>query len=181
MDPFIEKVEELKREAELVKQTCPCQSNATTVTPPRSNKRKSKKGANANAAGGQLPNGICSPSPSNVQASSKVSFEGEGDGDWISAFKTEAGVWTGKPLVVLSLFDGLGGIWQSLTNLGIPFSGYSSEVLGGAIEVVKARHPHVKHVGDVTKLQLSAIPEKVDLVVGGFPCQDLSIMGKKEG
>jgi hypothetical protein len=53
--------------------------------------------------------------------------------------------------------------------------------LGPAIQVVKARHPSVKHVGDVRKLELSAIPEKVDLVVGGFPCQDLSVMGKKEG
>ena len=50
-----------------------------------------------------------------------------------------------------------------------------------AIQVVKKQHPTVKHVGDITKLQLSAIPEKVDLVIGGFPCQDLSIMGKKEG
>lgn len=53
--------------------------------------------------------------------------------------------------------------------------------LAPAIQVVEARHPRVKHVGDVRKLQLSAISEKVDLVVGGFPCQDLSVMGKKEG
>lgn len=50
-----------------------------------------------------------------------------------------------------------------------------------AIHVVKARHPTVKHVGDIRKLDVSAIPEKVDLVVGGFPCQDLTIMGKKAG
>lgn len=57
------------------------------------------------------------------------SYEADGVGDWVSAFKEEAGPWTGAPLVVLSLFDGLGGIWQSLTNLGIPFRGYSSEVV----------------------------------------------------
>lgn len=50
-----------------------------------------------------------------------------------------------------------------------------------AIQVVKVRHPQVKHVGDVRTLEKSAILEKVDLVVGGFPCQDLSAMGKKEG
>lgn len=50
-----------------------------------------------------------------------------------------------------------------------------------AIQVVKKRHPSVQHVGDIKKLKLSHIPEKVDLVVGGFPCQDLSVMGKKEG
>lgn len=59
----------------------------------------------------------------------QMDFEGDGNGDWISAFKAEAGPWTGGPLVVLSLFDGLGGIWQALTNLGIPFIGYSSEVV----------------------------------------------------
>jgi hypothetical protein len=61
----------------------------------------------------------------------QVDFEGAGDGDWVSAFKAEAGPWTGAPLVVLSLFDGLGGIWQALTVLGIPFSGYSSELVSG--------------------------------------------------
>ena len=50
-----------------------------------------------------------------------------------------------------------------------------------AIQVVKKQHPSVKHVGDITKLKLSDIPEKLDLVIGGFPCQDLSVMGKKEG
>lgn len=59
----------------------------------------------------------------------QLDFEGSGDGDWVSAFNAEAGPWTGKPLVVLSLFDGLGGIWEALTNLGIPFNGYSSEVV----------------------------------------------------
>jgi len=73
MDPFIEKIEELKKEAQLVKQTCPCQNNATTATPPRSSRRKSKRDVNASSAGGQLSNGTCCPSPSNVQTSSKVS------------------------------------------------------------------------------------------------------------
>lgn len=56
-------------------------------------------------------------------------FEGDGNGDWWTAFKTEAGPWKGKKLVVLSLFDGIGGIWAALTRLGIPFVGYSSEVV----------------------------------------------------
>jgi len=41
----------------------------------------------------------------------------------------EAGMWNGNKLVVLSLFDGIGGIWAALTRLGIPFHGYSSEVV----------------------------------------------------
>lgn len=58
----------------------------------------------------------------------QVDLTPDDEGDWIPALKAHVEPWTGPPLVVLSLFDGLGGIWQALTNLGIPFSGYSSEV-----------------------------------------------------
>ncbi len=52
-----------------------------------------------------------------------------GDGDWVRGMKEEAGKWNGNKLVVLSLFDGIGGVWAALTRLGIPFRGYSSEVV----------------------------------------------------
>lgn len=51
------------------------------------------------------------------------------DGDWVREVKNEAGRWNGDKLVVLSLFDGIGGVWAALTRLGIPFLGYSSEVV----------------------------------------------------
>lgn len=82
---------------------------------------------------------------------------------------------------MLSLFDGIGGIWAALSRLGIPFVGYSSEVSDPAIQVVKAKFPEVRHVGDVRRLARPAIPEDIDLIVGGFPCQDLSCLGKREG
>ncbi len=50
-----------------------------------------------------------------------------------------------------------------------------------ALEVLKAKYPEVHHVGDVRKVERMTVTEKVDLVVGGFPCQDLSCMGKREG
>lgn len=71
------------------------------------------------------------------QKLSQANFEGDGDGDWVAAFKAEGGPWTGNKLVVLSLFDGIGGIWQALTRLGIPFIGYSSEV------VSRLRYQHI--------------------------------------
>ncbi|XP_024392742.1 uncharacterized protein [Physcomitrium patens] len=178
MDGLLEKIVELAKDAEHLKRTCRCEHG----TPTRSNKKAKRNGHNGTPASPERQStDIIASSPFNFRGH-KLDFEGPGgDGDWVSAFKAEAGPWSGERLVVLSLFDGLGGIWQALTKLGIPFSGYSSEVLAPAIQVVKSRHPRVKHVGDIRKLNLSAVPEKVDLVVGGFPCQDLSIMGKKEG
>jgi DNA (cytosine-5)-methyltransferase 1 len=38
----------------------------------------------------------------------------------------------------------------------------------------------VKHLGDITKISGYVVPA-VDIVVGGSPCQDLSVAGKREG
>ena len=38
----------------------------------------------------------------------------------------------------------------------------------------------MKHYGDITKIDGGKVPI-VDIVVGGSPCQDLSVAGKKQG
>ena len=38
----------------------------------------------------------------------------------------------------------------------------------------------MKHLGDVTKIDGRAAPV-VDVIIGGSPCQDLSVAGKREG
>ena len=48
---------------------------------------------------------------------------------WLTELKVSSGPWDDEDLVVLSLFDGLGAIWQALSSMGIPFKGYSSEVV----------------------------------------------------
>ncbi|KAL3700402.1 hypothetical protein R1sor_018424 [Riccia sorocarpa] len=101
--------------------------------------------------------------------------------DWIQEVRRSSGEWTDKPLVVLSLFDGIGGVWVALDRLGIPFIGYSCEVKQTATQVVKHRYGNVHHFGDVMDLDKDDIQEKVDLVIGGFPCQDLSCMGLRRG
>lgn len=47
--------------------------------------------------------------------------------------------------MVLSLFDGIGGIWAALSRLGVPFTGYSSEVVSIAIDVYSASKTILLH------------------------------------
>ena len=47
--------------------------------------------------------------------------------------------------------------------------------------VLAERYPEVPNIGDVTKMNWKKYRGKVDLVVGGSPCQSFSIAGKREG
>jgi len=55
-----------------------------------------------------------------------------------------------------------------------------SEIDKHASAVLKYRFPNVKNYGDITKIDWSLVPD-FDLLVGGSPCQDLSIAGKRAG
>jgi site-specific DNA-cytosine methylase len=52
---------------------------------------------------------------------------------------------------------------------------YACEIDKYAIQISKKNHPEIQHLGDVTKL--INIPT-IDLLIGGSPCQDLSIAKK---
>lgn len=49
------------------------------------------------------------------------------------------------------------------------------------IALLAERYPEVPNVGDVTKMKWKKYRGKVDMVVGGSPCQSFSIAGKREG
>jgi len=77
---------------------------------------------------------------------------------------------------VLSLFDGMSCGQLALTRAGIHYDNYfASEIKNAAIKVTKNNFPNTIHIGDVTKLDLSSLP-KIDLLIGGSPCQDFSIL-----
>lgn len=79
---------------------------------------------------------------------------------------------------VLSLFDGISCGRIALDRAGISYDKYfSSEVDRGAISVASANYPDTIQVGDVTKLNKDMLP-KIDLIIGGSPCQGFSFSGK---
>lgn len=82
---------------------------------------------------------------------------------------------------VLSLFDGISSGQQALKELKIPVKEYyASEIDKFAIQVTQVNHPNTIQVGDITKLKAENLP-KIDLLIGGSPCQSFSISGDRSG
>ena len=75
---------------------------------------------------------------------------------------------------VLSLFDGISCAKIALDKLNIPITNYyASEIDKFAISVSKKNHPNIIHIGDIQNISAKSLP-KIDLLIGGSPCQDLS-------
>ena len=79
-----------------------------------------------------------------------------------------------------SLFSGYGGL-----DLGV------MNVLGGKVvwhvefdpapsKILDKNFPGVPNYGDITKVDWTTV-EPIDVLTGGFPCQDVSLAGKRAG
>jgi DNA (cytosine-5)-methyltransferase 1 len=79
-----------------------------------------------------------------------------------------------------SLFAGVGGFDLGFEQTGKFETVWMSEWDRHAEAVLRRRFPNAKQLGDITKVDPSQL-EPVDVVVGGFPCQDLSVAGKRAG
>ena len=81
-------------------------------------------------------------------------------------------------LRVAGLFAGIGGL-----ELGMAASGHHTALLvenaAPAMHVLRRRFPDTKLEADVR--DLVTLPAKTDVVTAGFPCQDLSSVGRKVG
>ena len=77
---------------------------------------------------------------------------------------------------VLSLFDGISCARVALDRAGIEVNAYmASEIDKNAIKVSEKNYPDIIRVGSVVRLEVEG---QVDLLIGGSPCQDLSIAKK---
>ena len=82
---------------------------------------------------------------------------------------------------VLSLFDGMSGGQIALTELDIPIDKYyASEIDKYAMQFTIQNFPNTIQVGDIRELDINKL-DKIDLLIGGSPCQSLSMAGKRKG
>ena len=82
---------------------------------------------------------------------------------------------------VLSLFDGISCGQLALEKAGVKVDNYcSSEIDEFCIKVTKKNYPNTIFLGDIRNYQEWNLP-KIDLVIGGSPCQSFSVMGNRKG
>lgn len=82
---------------------------------------------------------------------------------------------------VMSLFDGMSCGRLALDRAGLPITRYfASEIDKYAIQIAKKNYPDTIHLGDVRDVWWPETFEgiKIDLLLGGSPCQGFSYAGK---
>ena len=85
---------------------------------------------------------------------------------------------------LLSLFSGIGAFEKALENIGIDYELVNyCEIDKFASKSYSLIHnvDESKNLKDVTKVDTSTLPNDIDLITYGFPCQDISIAGGQKG
>ncbi|MGI6125020.1 MAG: DNA (cytosine-5-)-methyltransferase, partial [Acetivibrionales bacterium] len=79
-----------------------------------------------------------------------------------------------------SLFDGISCGHVALRKAGYNVDNYfASEIDPNAIKVTQKNFPDTKQLGDVQQVHATKLP-KIDLLIGGSPCQGFSNAGKRK-
>lgn len=83
-----------------------------------------------------------------------------------------------KKYKVISLFSGAGGMDLGFINAGFEIV-WANDFFKEAVESYKKNVDSRIVYGDITKIKSSEMPDEIDLVIGGFPCQGFSIANTK--
>lgn len=95
-----------------------------------------------------------------------------------------------RTLKVISLFSGCGGMdlgFRGDFNIfGNHFSKnpydiiFANDIIQRGCDTYKYNFQHESHCCDIRELDYNILP-RADIVIGGFPCQDFSLAGKRKG
>lgn len=82
---------------------------------------------------------------------------------------------------IVGMFEGYGGLTAGVQHVtGGDLVAYA-EIEATSIRLLEAHHPGVPNLGDVSAVDWSPWVGKVDIVLAGFPCQDVSAAGLGKG
>ena len=80
----------------------------------------------------------------------------------------------------LDLFSGIGGFSLGLTRAGFRTTAFC-EIEEYPRSILQKHWPTVPIFNDVKELHASDLPEPIDLICGGYPCQPFSVAGQRKG
>lgn len=86
----------------------------------------------------------------------------------------------GRPLRIGSLFSGYGGLDLAVEHTTGGETVWFSEINEPVARVFAHHWPGVPNLGDISSIDWATVPP-VDVLIGGFPCQDVSTVGKGAG
>jgi DNA (cytosine-5)-methyltransferase 1 len=79
-----------------------------------------------------------------------------------------------------SLFSGYGGLDLAAEHVLDARTVWTCDVDPAASRILRHRFPHAPNLGDITAVDWTCVPP-VDVITGGFPCQDVSHAGARKG
>lgn len=83
-------------------------------------------------------------------------------------------------LTLGSLFSGYGGLDLGVSSVLGARTAWCSEIDPHASKVLAHRFPDAPNIGDIQGTDWSLV-DRVDILTGGFPCQDVSVAGARAG
>jgi len=85
-----------------------------------------------------------------------------------------------REMKIGSLFSGYGGLDLAVSKLTGAEVAWHCEWEDAPSKILEAHFPGVPNYRDVSQVDFTQV-EPVDILTGGFPCQDLSLAGKRAG